>query len=109
MADVVKKIDPVLRKVQMLRNQSIAQHVVGEKPGPQVVSELKKGEVAELPQGVAESLVRAKAAQFCSKADAEAFAEAEESRLAAGQFINDHERNAWLVSQGIRLAPTAAG
>jgi len=95
---MVKK--EILKKVQFLRRTTVARHVPRETPGKQEWQEFAKDAVEEFPENLAISLVRGKCAKFTSKEEQLKFEEAEKSRLEAGLYYNDRERDLWLKSQG---------
>jgi hypothetical protein len=89
------------RRVQFLRNTMVARHIVGEVPSKQSIQEFRKDTVEEFGENLATSLVRGRQAKFVSKEEQTKFEESERTRLEAGMYLNDRERDAWLRSQDV--------
>lgn len=96
-----------LRRVQLLRPNTIAKFIVGETPSPQIRETYEKDQIVEVSEGVAKSMVRAKIAKFVSPKEQESFLADEQLRLDSGRFINDSERDAQVRKTGIPIVQLA--
>ena len=100
--DLSKPPKETLRKIQMLRTTTIARHVVGETPGPQIRDVWAKDSMHDdVGNSLAISLVRHGNAKFTSEKEQKEFLESERNRMENGVYLNDRELKAFMKSQDI--------